>query len=63
MSAPAAAETPSLSAECTVAKRPGYRSLHADCRQTEDMPLPGATGVLLVPRCGCVCHTRIAGAS
>jgi hypothetical protein len=49
-----------LSAECAVAQRPGYGDLHDECRQTEDIPLPGATGILLVRRCGCSCHPRTA---
>ena len=44
-----------LSPECALAQRPEYRSLHADCRQ-EDIPLPGAMGVLLQKRCPCQCH-------
>lgn len=55
MSAPADSET--LSAECTVAGRPGYSDLHAQCRQTQDVPLPHSKGILLVARCGCSCHT------
>lgn len=55
MSAPAP-ESATLSAECTVAKRPEYEGLHANCRQTEDVPLPHSTGILLLQRCGCSCH-------
>lgn len=49
-------ETASLSPECAVALRPGYEDLHAECRQTEDVPLPFATRLLLVCRCTCLCH-------
>lgn len=49
-------ETASLSPECAVALRPGYEDLHVECRQTEDVPLPFATGSLLVRRCTCLCH-------
>lgn len=45
-----------LSAECTVARRPGYGDLHGRCRQTQDIPLPHSTGVVLVHRCRCTCH-------
>ncbi|WP_260462377.1 hypothetical protein [Streptomyces sp. TRM72054] len=51
-----AAESASLSAECTLARTPGYRGLHRDCRQTQDIPLPHWTGILLQRRCGCSCH-------
>jgi hypothetical protein len=44
------------SAECTLAQRPGYKGLHRDCRQTKDIPLPHASGILLQRRCGCTCH-------
>ena len=56
MSAPA--DTAALSAECALARQPGYGDLHANCRQTEDIPLPHSNGVVLVPRCGCRCHLR-----
>jgi len=59
----ATTDTLPFSAECTVAKRPGYEDLHTACRQTEDVPLPRAMGVLLVPRCGCMCHTQTESAS
>jgi hypothetical protein len=52
----ATARTTELSAECALAQRPGYADLHAQCRQTEDVPLPHSTGVLLAVRCGCICH-------
>lgn len=45
-----------LSAECAVAQRPGYRDLHKECRQTEDVPLIHGGGILLVRRCRCLCH-------
>ncbi|MEH0576948.1 MULTISPECIES: hypothetical protein [Streptomyces] len=45
-----------LSAECTLARRPGYEDLHARCRQLKDVPLPHSTKVLLVHRCRCSCH-------
>jgi hypothetical protein len=50
-----------LSAECALAKRPGYEELHTSCRQTHDVPLPGAKGILLAPSCGCNCHITAAG--
>ncbi|MFJ4975359.1 hypothetical protein ACIP6X_08480 [Streptomyces coeruleorubidus] len=53
---PAADQTPA-SPECTLAARPGYQDLHTDCRQTRDLPLPFAFGILLQPRCGCPCHS------
>jgi hypothetical protein len=57
-------DTDTMSAECAVAQRPEYKGLHADCRQTRDIPLPGGGGILLVPRCTCTCHLfRRAGAS
>lgn len=45
-----------LSAECTLGRQPGYETVHAMCRQTKDVPLPHATGILLVERCRCICH-------
>ncbi|MEW2117317.1 hypothetical protein AB0945_19415 [Streptomyces sp. NPDC005474] len=56
MNPPAAANA--LSAECTLAARPGYEPLHTSCRRTTDLPLPHAVGILLQPRCGCTCHSR-----
>ncbi|MFF7542665.1 hypothetical protein ACFZCU_03365 [Streptomyces canus] len=55
MSAPTT-ETASLSPECAVAFRPEYEDLHAECRQTKDIPLPWGIGLLLVHRCTCLCH-------
>jgi hypothetical protein len=62
--------TASVSPECAVAVRPGYEDLHAQCRRTEDVPLPYAIGLLLVHRCTCRCHgcnrrgtTRVARSS
>jgi hypothetical protein len=52
----AAASEPSSSPECALATRPGYQDLHAHCRQTRDLPLPFAFGILLQPRCECACH-------
>lgn len=57
MSAPATTDE-TLSAECTVAKQPGYEDLHSECRQTKDVPLPHGGGLLLARRCGCTCHRR-----
>ncbi|MFF4349996.1 hypothetical protein [Streptomyces sp. NPDC001530] len=57
MSAPTV-DTETMSAECALAQQPGYTDLHADCRQTKDVPLPGTTGVLLLRRCTCTCHGR-----
>ncbi|MFR9798691.1 hypothetical protein ACL02U_22765 [Streptomyces sp. MS06] len=64
------AESAFMSPECGVAVRPGYEDLHARCRQTEDVPLPYAVGLLLVHRCTCLCHgynrqrtTRVARSS
>lgn len=45
-----------LSAECTLGRQPAYRNVHAQCRQTKDVPLPHSTGILLVRRCSCSCH-------
>lgn len=50
------ADTSTMSAECGVAQRPEYTDLHRDCRRTVDVPLPGAIGIVLVPRCTCSCH-------
>ncbi|MFE6284925.1 hypothetical protein [Streptomyces sp. NPDC057877] len=52
------------SAECALAtRRPEYRTLHADCRRTEDIPLPHGGGILLQPRCGCACHASREGSA
>ncbi len=59
----AAALKPTLSAECKVGARPGYQSLHGDCRQTKDIPLPHGRGILLQRRCACTCHWRDGSAS
>lgn len=51
--------TPDLSTrstECALAARPDYAGLHADCRQTKNIPLPHSSGVLLIHRCTCPCH-------
>ncbi|WP_327700474.1 hypothetical protein [Streptomyces sp. NBC_00459] len=48
----------SPSPECALAENPGYEHLHTSCRQTTDIPLPHAVGILLQPRCGCTCHSR-----
>jgi hypothetical protein len=45
-----------MSAECALAQKRGYEELHHECRQTKDVPLPRAKGILLLPRCGCACH-------
>ncbi|GAA4806045.1 hypothetical protein GCM10023220_39850 [Streptomyces ziwulingensis] len=45
-----------LSAECGLARTPGYEDLHGDCRQLADVSMPGAAAVLLLPRCRCACH-------
>ncbi|MFF3410658.1 hypothetical protein ACFYW8_31505 [Streptomyces sp. NPDC002742] len=55
MSAPTTGEV-TLSAECTLAKRPGYDDLHRECRQITDVPMPHSNGLLLIKRCGCGCH-------
>jgi len=55
---PTATDDVTLSAECTLARQPGYADVHRECRQTEDVPLPHSTGILLVTRCGCTCHRR-----
>lgn len=49
-------DTSTMSAECALAHRPGYKDLHGECRQTEDVPLPHGGGVLLVRRCTCTHH-------
>lgn len=56
MSASAAETT--LSAECRLAQRREYRSLHGQCRQTKNVPLPHSRGLLLQRRCGCSCHGK-----
>lgn len=48
--------TENLSTECRLAAREGYESTHDLCRQTEDIPLPHSTGILLQTRCPCACH-------
>jgi len=50
-------EAPPPSADCTVAKHPRYEDLHSECRETQDVFLPGYADILLRPRCGCDCHT------
>ncbi|MFI5799285.1 hypothetical protein [Streptomyces sp. NPDC051677] len=50
--------TETLSAECTLARTPGYEDVHAWCRQLDDVPLPHSTRVLLVHRCRCSCHRQ-----
>ncbi|MEU9186506.1 hypothetical protein AB0D14_18550 [Streptomyces sp. NPDC048484] len=45
-----------LSAECALAGRPGDEDLHRRCRQTSNVPLPGAMGLLLMSPCPCSCH-------
>lgn len=45
-----------MSPECRLAQRPGYEDLHHECRQTEDVPLPYGSGILLVRRCACSHH-------
>ncbi|MFE1311697.1 hypothetical protein [Streptomyces sp. NPDC058755] len=47
-----------LSAECDLAQRPGYEGLHGPCHRTEDIPLPHSAGLVLLPRCACLCHRR-----
>ncbi|WP_199844504.1 hypothetical protein [Streptomyces sp. DSM 15324] len=49
-------DTGTLSAECAVARTPGYKDLHGQCRQTRDIHLPHSSGVVLMPRCRCTCH-------
>nr|WSY50688.1 hypothetical protein OG999_11545 [Streptomyces sp. NBC_00886] len=51
-----AEDTSTMSAECAVAKQPGYADLHDKCRQTKDLPLPHSGGILLMPRCTCPHH-------
>ncbi len=51
-----APDTGALSAACAVAQRPGYEDVHRECRMTEDVPLPHATGIVLAHRCTCSCH-------
>ncbi|MDX2542414.1 hypothetical protein ACOT81_19585 [Streptomyces sp. WI04-05B] len=55
-------DTDRMSAECVVALRPEYKAMHAKCRQTEDIPLPHSSGILLQARCHCTCHRPIAQA-
>ncbi|NUP24488.1 MAG: hypothetical protein HOZ81_52240 [Streptomyces sp.] len=56
MSAPTTGEERTLSAECTLATKPGYEDLHHQCRQITDVPLPHSNGLLLIRRCGYGCH-------
>lgn len=51
----------SMSAECAVAHTRGYEDLHDQCRQTRDIPLPYSSGVVLMPRCRCLCHRHSKG--
>ncbi|MFI5800136.1 hypothetical protein [Streptomyces sp. NPDC051677] len=51
------ADPSAMSPECALAQRPEYKSLHRDCRRIEDIPLPGGTGIVLMPRCSCGCHS------
>lgn len=46
-----------LSPHCAVAQRPEHRDMHGQCDRTEDIPLPGAIGVVLIHRCRCACHS------
>lgn len=55
MSGSAADDT--LSAECTVGKRPEYADMHDRCRQLDDIPVHHSTPrILLQLRCRCACH-------
>lgn len=45
-----------MSVECALAQQPDYNDLHHQCRQTEDIPLPHSSGLLLVRRCTCSHH-------
>lgn len=58
MTVPATESLP-LSAECELAAQSGYTDLHRECRQTEDIPLPHASGIWLVRRCGCPHHVYV----
>lgn len=60
MSASGITEEAGLSAECTLAARPDYTDMHGRCRQTEDVPLPHSSGILLQGRCRCTCHEQTA---
>jgi hypothetical protein len=53
--------TETISAECALGKKPGYDGVHTMCRQTEDVPLPHSTGILLQSRCTCTCHRAESG--
>ncbi|MET9085331.1 hypothetical protein ABZX77_26190 [Streptomyces sp. NPDC004237] len=55
MSAPTD-DTSTMSAECALGQRPGYLGMHAECRQTKDIPLPHGRGILLIRRCTCPHH-------
>ncbi|EKX66622.1 hypothetical protein STRIP9103_04076 [Streptomyces ipomoeae 91-03] len=48
-----------MSAECALAGRRGHEDQHAQCRQIVDVPLPGASGMLLISRCLCACHRSV----
>lgn len=52
----AAPTAQNLSVECTLGRQAAYRDVHAQCRQTRDVPLPHSTRILLVARCTCTCH-------
>ncbi|WP_225321106.1 hypothetical protein [Streptomyces luteolifulvus] len=54
----AVTDRPPLSAECTLARQPGYQDLHRACTQTKHVPLLHALDVLLIRHCGCSCHGR-----
>jgi hypothetical protein len=46
-----------LSAECDMAEDRSLPELHRYCRSANDVPLPGAHGVLLAAAsCCCSCH-------
>ncbi len=51
-----ALDTSTMSPECALALQPGYKDLHHECRQTEDVPLPHGGGILLMRRCACPRH-------
>lgn len=52
---PLTSDLATLSAECALAAKPGYKGLHRTCGQTKDIPLPHSS-ILLLPRCTCRCH-------
>ncbi|WP_211121374.1 hypothetical protein [Streptomyces yatensis] len=47
-----------LSVERTLARQSGYESVHAQCRQTKDLPPPYGRGIPLARRSPSACHRQ-----